>query len=130
MEKDNSVSSGKKGKVKDKNKAKCEVNIDDLFDSLKKRKSEKKLVEEHAEKVQQSKEKEMEKMIKKKQKVEEQDSSYGLISSDQAKSIISPEAPIERIDKETGFPVYKAHLLKVGEGGGTTLCPFDCDCCF
>jgi len=44
--------------------------------------------------------------------------------------IISPEAPLERIDKESGFPVYKAHLLKVGEGGGTPLCPFDCDCCF
>ncbi|RYG66968.1 DUF1764 domain-containing protein, partial [archaeon] len=45
-------------------------------------------------------------------------------------SIISPDAPLERIDKETGLPVYKAHLLKVGEGGGTALCPFDCDCCF
>lgn len=46
------------------------------------------------------------------------------------RTILSPEAPIERIDKETGYPVYKAHLLKVGEGGGTPLCPFDCDCCF
>ena len=41
-----------------------------------------------------------------------------------------PEAPVHRIDKETGLPVYKAHLLKVGEGGGTNLCPFDCSCCF
>lgn len=46
------------------------------------------------------------------------------------KIIISPEAPVERIDKESGYPVYKAHLLKVGEGGGTPQCPFDCDCCF
>jgi len=45
-------------------------------------------------------------------------------------AIISPEAPLERIDKESGLPVYKAHLLRVGKGGGTPLCPFDCDCCF
>ena len=45
-------------------------------------------------------------------------------------AIISPDAPLERIDTESGLPVYKAHLLKVGEGGGTDLCPFDCDCCF
>jgi len=44
--------------------------------------------------------------------------------------IISPEAPLERIDGDSGLPVYKAHLLKVGEGGGTELCPFDCNCCF
>ena len=58
------------------------------------------------------------------------DHSYGLLKSATGFSIISPEAPLERIDKESGFPVYKAHLLKVGEGGGTDLCPFDCDCCF
>ena len=57
------------------------------------------------------------------------DSSHGLIKS-KHQSIISPEAPLERIDKATGLPVYKAHLLKVGEGGGTPLCPYDCDCCF
>lgn len=56
-------------------------------------------------------------------------SSYGLMKSLNV-TIISPEAPLERIDKESGLPVYKAHLLKVGEGGGTELCPFDCDCCF
>lgn len=52
---------------------------------------------------------------------------HGIIGT---KFIISPEAPLERIDAESGLPVYKAHLLKVGEGGGTDLCPFDCDCCF
>lgn len=56
---------------------------------------------------------------------------YGVIQSKRHPSrIISPEAPLERIDKETGLPVYKAHILRVGEGGGTALCPFDCDCCF
>ena len=44
--------------------------------------------------------------------------------------LVSPEAPVHRIDEATGLPVYKAHLLKVGEGGGTPLCPFDCNCCF
>ncbi len=55
--------------------------------------------------------------------------SHGVIMSERAK-IISPDPPVERIDSETGLKVYKAHLLKVGEGGGTPLCPFDCDCCF
>lgn len=59
------------------------------------------------------------------------DFSYGLIKQNgKSSNIINPEAPIERIDPGTGFPVYKAHLLKVGEGGGTPLCPFDCNCCF
>mmetsp|Transcript_142823 Transcript_142823/g.397845 ORF Transcript_142823/g.397845 Transcript_142823/m.397845 type:complete len:253 (+) Transcript_142823:61-819(+) len=26
--------------------------------------------------------------------------------------------------------IFKAHLLQVGAGGGTPLCPFDCECCF
>jgi len=51
----------------------------------------------------------------------ESSSSYGLIKSDAPGGqswITSPEAPLERIDAETGLPVYKAHLLKVGDGGG------------
>jgi hypothetical protein len=54
---------------------------------------------------------------------------YGVIKSNIVQ-IINPEAPVERIDPETGYKVYKAHLLRVGDGGGTPLCPFDCDCCF
>lgn len=63
----------------------------------------------------------------------DQPGTYGVIKSTKWSipvKIISPEAPLERIDAETGLPVYKAHILKVGEGGGTALCPFDCDCCF
>mmetsp|Transcript_28130 Transcript_28130/g.66098 ORF Transcript_28130/g.66098 Transcript_28130/m.66098 type:complete len:172 (+) Transcript_28130:56-571(+) len=26
--------------------------------------------------------------------------------------------------------IFKAHLIKVGEGGGTPQCPFDCSCCY
>ena len=57
--------------------------------------------------------------------------TYGMINNQYNPSnIVNPEAPLERIDKESGLPVYKAHILKVGEGGGTPLCPFDCNCCF
>lgn len=57
--------------------------------------------------------------------------SYGLIKSRyRSAKVVNPEAPVERIDPESGFKVYKAHLLRVGEGGGTNLCPFDCNCCF
>ena len=55
---------------------------------------------------------------------------HGMVKSNNHRIIISPEAPVERIDPESGYKVYKAHILKVGEGGGTELCPFDCDCCF
>ena len=55
---------------------------------------------------------------------------HGVVKSNNPRTIISPEAPVERIDPESGYKVYKAHILKVGEGGGTDLCPFDCDCCF
>lgn len=59
------------------------------------------------------------------------DPQYGIIKSNSSRpAIINPEAPVERIDRASGLPVYKAHLLKIGEGGGTPLCPFDCNCCF
>ena len=48
-----------------------------------------------------------------------------------------PDAPINpmkarvhRFDNPSGLNVYKAHALGLGLGGGTALCPFDCDCCF
>ena len=44
--------------------------------------------------------------------------------------IISPNPPIHRWDKESGLPVYKCRALKTEDGGGTALCPFDCNCCF
>lgn len=35
---------------------------------------------------------------------------------------------------EDGYKIYKfkeiQDVLKIGQGGGTPLCPFDCDCCF
>lgn len=41
------------------------------------------------------------------------------------------DSPIPlRIDGDSGLPIYSAEQLKMGGGGGTALCPFDCDCCF
>jgi hypothetical protein len=31
---------------------------------------------------------------------------------------------------EEGYKIYTTDELKVGKGGGTKLCPFDCECCF
>jgi hypothetical protein len=31
---------------------------------------------------------------------------------------------------EDGLPIYTEEELNIGKGGGTPLCPFDCNCCF
>lgn len=31
---------------------------------------------------------------------------------------------------EDGYPIYSLKEMKIGMGGGTDLCPFDCNCCF
>lgn len=31
---------------------------------------------------------------------------------------------------EEGLPIYTTEELKVGAGGDTDNCPFDCECCF
>lgn len=31
---------------------------------------------------------------------------------------------------EDGFPIFSPKELKIGMGGGTDLCPFDCNCCY
>lgn len=31
---------------------------------------------------------------------------------------------------EEGYKIYSVDELNIGRGGGTELCPFDCDCCF
>jgi len=98
------------------------ATIDDLFGKIKESKIEIK--------EKQKKHEEEQKEDKEVLKHETRNLPRGLILSEGVNFIVSPEAPLERIDKESGLPVYKAHLLKVGEGGGTPLCPFDCDCCF
>uniref|UniRef100_A0A0G4HK08 DUF1764 domain-containing protein n=1 Tax=Chromera velia CCMP2878 TaxID=1169474 RepID=A0A0G4HK08_9ALVE len=36
----------------------------------------------------------------------------------------------ERKYTEEGYPIYTEEELKIGQGGGTPDCPFDCWCCF
>ena len=31
---------------------------------------------------------------------------------------------------EEGYPIYSVEDMKIGRGGDTPDCPFDCDCCF
>lgn len=31
---------------------------------------------------------------------------------------------------QDGLPIYSPKELKIGMGGGTDLCPFDCNCCY
>lgn len=31
---------------------------------------------------------------------------------------------------DDGYPIYTPKELKIGMGGGTDLCPFECNCCF
>ncbi|KAH0479618.1 MAG: uncharacterized protein KVP18_001972 [Porospora cf. gigantea A] len=37
--------------------------------------------------------------------------------------------PQRRLDTD-GWPIFSLEELNVGQGGGTDLCPFDCECCF
>lgn len=93
--------------------------IDSLFESLKSKKKMKKEDEDEQQVV----------ILEKKNKKVKVTESFADDNS-MNNIIISPEPPVHRRDTESGLPVYKAHLLKVGEGGGTKLCPFDCKCCF
>lgn len=100
--------------------------IDDLFGSVLKKTSKKaKVEEEPVSDVEDSAE-----MKKRPKHRSSSEPTYGVMKTTHGGDIVNPEAPLERIDAESGLPVYKAHLLKVGEGGGTPLCPFDCNCCF
>jgi hypothetical protein len=105
-----------------------DVDIDELFASAKNdKKALRKLREQEEEEAEEAAAEEFEAIERARAS---ESANYGVIKSPNMPDIINPEAPVERIDPETGYPVYKAHLLKVGEGGGTPLCPFDCNCCF
>ena len=49
---------------------------------------------------------------------------------DPAARVDPMNARVHRFDNASGLNVFKAHALGLGRGGGTRLCPFDCDCCF
>jgi len=101
--------------------------IDDLFGSVLKKSNKKPKVEKDEDSED---EEEAEAKSKRPKHRSSNEPTYGVMKTTHGGDIVNPEAPLERIDAESGLPVYKAHLLKVGEGGGTPLCPFDCNCCF
>eukprot|EP01138_Halocafeteria_seosinensis_P002289 gb/GECG01002345.1/.p1 GENE.gb/GECG01002345.1/~~gb/GECG01002345.1/.p1 ORF type:complete len:192 (+),score=39.48 gb/GECG01002345.1/:1-576(+) len=35
-----------------------------------------------------------------------------------------------RFDSELGMNIYSEESLRINKGGGTSLCPFDCSCCY
>ena len=79
--------------------------IEDLFSNRKKRKQRKE-------------EKKKKKKDEKKKKETEQTSK------------IVKQGGAHRYDAKSGLPVYTMEALGIGQGGGTSLCPFDCTCCF
>ena len=108
------------GSVKGKKKSPCN-DIDSMFSNLAETNSKQKIKLAKLE----AEQKRLEKARRKEAKLSKDNQPL------QPKShIISPYAPLHRVDAATGLPVYKAAALLVGEGGGTSLCPFDCDCCF
>lgn len=118
-----------------KKKNVLDIDIDELFSVLKDKKKEE--VTKRADEIRYSEEREKKQRKKETRNKNNIEGSNGrvippglILPTGVTTFIISPEAPLERIDKDSGLPVYKAHLLKVGEGGGTSLCPFDCTCCF
>ena len=48
------------------------------------------------------------------------------------KEKVSMDAPKSKGNKYTkeGYKIYTADELKIGQGGDTPDCPFDCECCF
>ena len=47
---------------------------------------------------------------------------------DPAATVDPMNARVHRFDSPSGLNVYKAHAFGLGRGGGTRLCPFDCNC--
>eukprot|EP00904_Undaria_pinnatifida_P003143 jgi/Undpi1/1282/HiC_scaffold_11.g04674.m1 len=105
---------------KEKAKAQGTGTIDDIFSGVKRLKEEKK--EEEAERV--AKKKKMKEEHKRRQAnpfTGEGGSAKRWGWADEVKPV--------RFDDE-GLPIYTWESLRIGQGGGTELCPFDCDCCF
>mmetsp|Transcript_13196 Transcript_13196/g.28559 ORF Transcript_13196/g.28559 Transcript_13196/m.28559 type:complete len:127 (+) Transcript_13196:38-418(+) len=44
--------------------------------------------------------------------------------------VYNPEGWTGRRTNEDGLRIFKTHLLKIGQGGETQECPWDCSCCF
>ncbi len=48
----------------------------------------------------------------------------------QRKELRQSEPTPARFDSESGLNIYREADLRIGQGGGTADCPFDCNCCF
>ncbi len=52
-----------------------------------------------------------------------------LLKRQKAEAAVNNAKPV-RFDAELGLPIYREEDLRIGQGGGTAACPFDCSCCF
>lgn len=48
----------------------------------------------------------------------------------EGRAYVAPAPGQPRKRTEEGFRIFHESELRLNEGGGTALCPFDCDCCF
>ncbi|CAM9469361.1 unnamed protein product [Pylaiella littoralis] len=107
-------------KQKGNGKGKGKNDIDDIFAGVKRLKEEK--AEEDAERVAKKKK------IKEEHKRRQANPFTGE-GGPQKRWAWADEVKPVRFDDE-GLPIYTWDSLRIGQGGGTASCPFDCDCCF
>ena len=98
---------------KTKTDKECNISIDDLFDTAKE--TVKKIKTERA-----AKEKIANEIL-----VMEREERRRLKACDNVNN-----AKPTRFDSDLGLPIYRESDLRIGQGGGTSDCPFDCSCCF
>lgn len=104
-------------------------DIDEIFGTLTARKEEREAVRQAKAADQAAAAKEAQKRKKQRRSNMVCDNVFG--EAYDLNAVIDPQnAKVHRVDRDSGFNVYKAHHLGLGRGGGTPLCPFDCKCCF
>ncbi|CAM9280216.1 unnamed protein product [Hapterophycus canaliculatus] len=108
------------GKGKGKGKGKRKSDIDDIFAGVKRLKEQK--AEEEAGRV--AKKKKMKEEHKRRQA-----NPFTGEGGPEKRWAWADEVKPVRFDDE-GLPIYTWDSLRIGQGGNTALCPFDCDCCF
>ncbi|KRX02909.1 hypothetical protein PPERSA_13163 [Pseudocohnilembus persalinus] len=75
---------------------------------------------------------------KQQEKEKEEEKQIKIQQNQQKKKKIDKSLPIDKINAsssnrrktEEGYNVYTEEELKLGQGGGTKDCPFDCWCCY
>ena len=111
--------------------------IDDIFASAKEQK--RKREEEEAKKEENEREKDggKEKRKRKKKKGKDGKDTKGeafvaaAFSKERDDVDLNSLLPrYKRKKTNEGFAIYSEKELRINQGGGTDLCPFDCNCCF